>query len=413
MVSAFFTFIFLIAFSLWLSQRFSEQHRETDIRVFRALILVHSALSFVYYLYAQFNRSDSMYYYAKVVANFRGPSWLDFYGVSTTFIEFVGYPFIKHLDFSYEAMMILFAWFGLMGFFYFYIVLKERLTYRHTFYGYDLLTLVLFLPNLHFWSGSFGKGSIIFLGFGLYFYALNKVNTRWLEGVIGAIIIYHVRPHILFVVVLASAWGFVFSSRGISTTIRTMVILASLAAFYYIKEDVMALTGIDEETIFEDTSTLSHRATELAKSGSGVDIVNYSFPMKLFTFWFRPLFIDAPGILGIIVSFENVFYLLIFSKVLRLDFLAFFRQSDHVVKASVLTFLGVSAALAQVSGNLGIAMRQKSQVMILMMFVILKYMDEQRHWAEARKVQAEKIKANRAEAARRRVVHRPPAVDLR
>ncbi len=409
MLSALFTFIFLLAFSYWWSQRLSANHPGTDIRVFRWLIGYHILLSAAYYGYAQFNRSDSMNYYAKVVGNFRGSSWFDFYGVSTTFIEFIGYPFIKHLGFSYEAMMILFAWFGLMGFYYFYVVLNERLQYRHTFMGYDLLTIVLFLPNLHFWAGSFGKGSIIFLGFGLYFYALNKINTRWLAGVIGAIIIYHVRPHILFVVMIASAWGFIFSTKGISLTLRMMVIVASLGAFYFIREDVMALTGINEEAIFEETTTLSHRASELSKAGSGVDISKYNIVMKLFTFWFRPLFVDSPGLLGVLVSFENLFYLLIFSKILKWDFIAFYRQSDHMVKASFLTFLGVSFALAQVSGNLGIAMRQKSQVMILMMFVILKYMDEQRYWADLRQEKAAKIKANRATAAKRRVIHRPPA----
>ncbi len=345
-----------------------------------------------------------MFYFEKVETNFRGPSWQDFYGVSTPFIEFVGYPFIKYLGFSYEACMILFAWFGLLGFFYFYIVLKERLTYHHTFFGYDLLSIILLLPNLHFWSSSFGKGSIIFLGFGLYFYALNKIKERWLAGVIGAIIIYHVRPHILFVVMLASAWGFIFSTKGISWTLRLMVIFVSFGAFYYIKEDVLALTGISEDEIFQDSTTLSNRAASLSTSGSGIDISNYSFLMKVFTFWFRPLFIDAPGMLGIIVSFENLFYLIIFSKLLGWDFISFFKQSDHVVKASFLTFLGVSAALAQVAGNLGIAMRQKSQVMILMMFVILKFMDEQRYWEDLQKEKREKIKANRAVAAKRRGV---------
>jgi hypothetical protein len=58
------------------------------------------------------------------------------------------------------------------------------------------------------------------------------------------------------------------------------------------------------------------------------------------------------------------------------------------------------------SANLGIAIRQKSQVMILMMFVILKFMDEQKNWGDLRKEQREKIKANRAGVAKRRVAGR-------
>jgi hypothetical protein len=41
-----------------------------------------------------------------------------------------------------------------------------------------------------------------------------------------------------------------------------------------------------------------------------------------------------------------------------------------------------------------------------MMFVILKFMDEQKYWGDLRKEQREKIKANRAGAAKRRVVGR-------
>lgn len=403
MISTIFVFIFLSAFSLWYGQRLQSKYPFTSLSVYRWLVVYHIGLSIVYFLYALFNASDSHLYYLMVEKNFRGPSWWHYYGVSTQFIEFIGYPFVHFLGFSYEAVMMLYSWFGLLGFFYFYIVLKERLRYSHTFFGYDLLIIVLFLPNLHFWSSSFGKGSIIFLGFGLYFYALNKITERWIAGIIGAIIIYHVRPHILFVVMLASAWGLIFSTRGISLTLRVIVILASIGAFYYIKEDVLALTGIDEETILEDSTNLGKRAAGLMKANSGVDISSYSFPMKLFTFWFRPLFIDAPGMLGIIVSFENLFYLIIFSRILHWDFISFFKQSDHVVKASFLTFFGVSAALAQIAGNLGLAMRQKSQVMILMMFVILKYMDERRYNSELRAEQAKLRKEKMEEQRLRRL----------
>jgi len=403
MLSAVFLFIFLLAFSFWIAQKLYVAHAGTSLRIFRGLILFHFGMATVYYLYALVNNSDSWLYYHKISDNFTGfTAWSQYYGVSTTFIEFLAYPFIEYFKFSYEAVMMLFAWFGLLGFFYFYIVFSERMQFRHKFMGYDLLTIILFLPNLHFWSSSLGKGSVIFLGFGLYFYALNKVQQRWLAGVIGSIIIYHVRPHILFVVMLASAWGFVFSSKGISTTLRVLVITASVVAFFYIREDVMSLIGISEDQFFQDSTNLSSRAAELSKSNSGVDISSYNIFMKLFTFWFRPLFVDAPGLFGIIVSFENLFYVLVFLKLFKSGFITFFRSSDHVVKASFLTFIGVSFALAQVSGNLGIAMRQKSQVMILMMFVILKFMDEKHFQADEVKEKMERIKANRANALKNR-----------
>lgn len=349
----------------------------------------HYLLALAYYLYAVFNPSDSKQYFYKAFIGAKGPSWFNYYGVSTDFVDFLAFPFIHYLNFSYEAGMILFAWFGMIGFLLFYVVFLEAVKTRPTFFGYDLLTICLFVPNFHFWSSSIGKGSVVFLGFGLLFFGLSNPNKRFLLVLIGAIIIYHVRPHILFIILIAIAISYLFSSKQITSAMRLFIVFLALIGFYYIAQDVLALTGIDEEAIFEDSTTLSHRARELSKATSGVDINSYSFQMKLFTFWFRPLFFDAPGALGWIVSFENLFYLLLLLKVLRGSFISFLFKSEPLVKSALITFLGVSMALAQLSGNLGLAMRQKSQVMILILFVVIKFLDhrnkEEGEAAERRK----------------------------
>ena len=79
--------------------------------------------------------------------------------------------------------------------------------------------------------------------------------------------------------------------------------------------------------------------------------------------------------LGLIVSFENLFYLILFLKCLSPSFLRYIAGSPWIVKVSLIVFFGVSVALAQISGNTGIAIRQKSQVMYLFLFVFLAYAD--------------------------------------
>jgi hypothetical protein len=329
-------------------------HPFIDAVLLKRLYYYHVFLSFVYYLYSLYNASDSRYYYKKVVEDFRGPEWFDFYGTSTTFIEFISYPFIRYLGFSYLAMMALFAFLGYIGFIYFYIFFKERIKFRHHFLGVDLLTLVFFLPNLHFWSGSLGKGAIIFPAIALFFYGISKINQRYIAVAFAAVIIYHVRPHIMLVMLVSCFIGLVFSTKGISWVFRVVFIAGASVAFFYIYQDVLTMVGINEEEVLTQGFDLSRRARELSKATSGIDISNYGLGLQLFTFIYRPLFFDAPGLLGIVVSIENVFYLLFFS------------------------FLTVSIALAQVSGNLGIAIRQKSQVMMLLMFVIIMFLDEKR-----------------------------------
>ena len=157
------------------------------------------------------------------------------------------------------------------------------------------------------------------------------------------------------------------------------------------------MVGLDDETLLTEGLDMSHRAKELGKATSGVDISNYNLPMLLFTFLYRPLFIDAPGALGIVVSFENVFYVLMTLQLFKSgQGFTYPVRAGFLAKSAFFSFLTVSIALAQVSGNLGIAIRQKSQVMLLLLFVIISFLDEQKldQWKlrQARKKKMERTK---------------------
>jgi hypothetical protein len=374
-------------------------HPVIDQSFLKRLFFYHVMLFFAYYGYALFNPSDSQFYYEKVMRDFRGDTWFSFYGTSTMFIEFIGYPFIRFFGFTYEAVMALFAWFGFLGFIYFYIFFKENIRFKHSLFGYDMITLFFLLPNLHFWAASFGKGSVIFLGLGLYFFGISRIRKRWLAILISGVIIYHVRPHIMLVVLVSSAIGFVFSTRGVSVVWRVIFLAGAAGAFFFIYQDVLSMVGIADDEILTEGLDLSHRATELAKASSGVDITNYSLPMQLFTFLYRPLFVDAPGALGIFVSFENVFYVLITLQLFKSwKGITYLFRANFLAKSAFFSFITVAIALAQVSGNLGIAMRQKSQVMILLLFVIISFLDEQKE-KQWKVLQVRKKKMERAKAA--------------
>jgi hypothetical protein len=378
---------FLLAY--FIINSLSARLKFIDRKYLTWLFLYHTLLTIAYYMYALFNPSDSKAYYKKVLLDYRGPDWGSFYGTSTTFIEFFGYPFIKYMGFTYESMMVLFSFLGFLGFLFFYVFFKERVKLEHYIFSVSFFTLIFFLPNLHFWSSSFGKGSIIFCGFGLFFFALNKPLPRLWALLTGGYIIYMVRPHIFFVILIAIGLGYTFSTKGVSPIYRILILAAAVFILYYIYEDILKITGLEDDSLFE--SDFSERADRLTKATSGIDIANYSLPEKMFAFWFRPLFFDAPGLLGIIVSFENVFYLIVFAYLLQPKAIGYLFRADALTKTCFLTFLGVSFALAQISGNLGLAMRQKSQVMILMLFVILKFMDEQQ-WVRVRTTFARKKK---------------------
>src|SRR5688500_18304806 len=101
--------------------RLKRRYPIIDANLLRRLFFYHVLLTIAYYSYVLFNSSDSRFYYQKVIMDFRGETWGSFYGTSTTFIEFLGYPFIRFLGFSYEASLALFSFFGFLGFIYFYV----------------------------------------------------------------------------------------------------------------------------------------------------------------------------------------------------------------------------------------------------------------------------------------------------
>ena len=370
--------------SLGIIASFARKFPRFRLDLLKPLLFYHLILAIVYYLYAIFNPSDSHYYYIKLVDQIKGDNWFAYYSTSTGFIEFIGYPFVNYLGFSYEAMMCLFAFFGFVGFIYFYILFRENIRFKHTFAGYDLLLLLFYLPNLHFWSSSFGKGAVIFMGVGMFFYGLSDLRNRWITVGVAAILIYHIRPHILLVILVSSMIGFVFTTKGISVPLRIVFLLFAGTAFYFIYESVFQMVGVDENEFISQGLNLSSRARELSKTSSGVDIGSYSWPMKLFTFLFRPLFFDAPGLLGLVVSVENLFYLLFSLRLFSLSGLRYLLFSNFLIKTAFFSFLTVSIALAQISGNLGLAMRQKSQVMMLFMFFILSFLDQNKYVAYQR-----------------------------
>jgi hypothetical protein len=104
-----------------------------------------------------------------------------------------------------------------------------------------------------------------------------------------------------------------------------------------------------------------------------VDLGNYNQAQKLFTFWYRPLFVDAPGFLGIVVSFENALYVFFTIGIIRYG-LTNWKEWNGWFRISFFIFIFGSIALAQIAGNLGIAMRQKAQIMPLFFILYCKAM---------------------------------------
>jgi hypothetical protein len=398
MIGALVLILFFFLINQGLFSSFSRKHKWFSMKLMNYLFLYHLLFFAVYYTYALFNNSDSKLYYDRPQW---GNSWWEYFGTSTTFIDFLGWPFINLLGFSYEMMMALFAWFGYIGFVYAYLFFRENISVRIKVFNIDFLVLVLFLPNMHFWTVSLGKGAPIFMGLMMFAYAIKDPKNRWGTLIIGSLITYYIRPHVFLFVAVGTVLGYMTGKEKIALWKKMMIYFGMIGSLILVQDTVLGMAGLNEtENLVQGFEQFSeNRGGELAKSGSGVDMANYPLPIKLFTFWFRPLFIDAPGALGLIVSLENLIYLLLFFKILKKDFLGFLKRSPVSVKMSITVFLLASIAMSFIMSNLGIIMRQKSMVMYFLFFVIYYYLAQKKYDRILKLKRLRKLKATRMEVS--------------
>lgn len=378
MIGALLLIVFLFLINQALFSAFVKKHKWFDKMTMNYLYLYHIFFFGVYFAYASFNRSDSRGYFERPHFG----NWIDFFGTSTRFIDFISWPFINILGFNYEMMMVLFSWFGYLGFVYAYLFFRENIPIKiKVFKHFDFLLLTLFLPNMHFWTASLGKGAPIFMGLMIFAYAIGNPKSRWGILIFSSLIIYYIRPHVFLFVAAGTVLGYMTGKEKISFGKKLLIYTAMIGGLIMVQDTILGVAGLNQsEDLVEGFTQFSEeQAGKLDDSGSGVSMTSYPLPLKLFTFWFRPLFFDAPGVLGLIVSVENLIYLLLFFKILNKKFIRFLRKSPISVKMSLTTFFLASLAMAFVMSNLGIIMRQKSMVMYFLFFVIYYYLAQNKY----------------------------------
>lgn len=354
------------------------------VSMMKNLYWFHMLFALIYYVFALFARSDSQDYFLRPQEQYA--DWFSAYATGTPFIDFVGYPFINFLGFSYEMMMVMFACMGYWGFVFFYIYIRENIQYRHKLWGMDLISLLIFLPNMHFWTASLGKGSIIFLGLGLAMYGLSDLKSRKIALIIGLLIVYHVRPHVFLFMAVGIVVGLFTGRQKVPLYQKILVFGGSVGAMVLLYGKIMAFSQLDGDNLLQSFNQFSaNRSYELSKAGSGIDISNYPLALKLFTFWFRPLFVDAPGAMGLVVSVENMLYLFLTAKLFQKGFIKFLRKGSALLKTTAVTFLATSVALSSTMSNMGIIIRQKSMIMYFLLFVVLSFLDYKKHLAVMKK----------------------------
>ena len=379
MIDFVFVFIALFIANQVLFKNLSNKFAFFDKKLMNRLYWYHLVFFIIYFTYATFEASDSKEYYYK--ASVINEDWSSLFLTGTKFIVFVATPLVQ-FGLSYISVMLIFAWTGYVGFVFAYLFFKENITINVTvFKKYDLLKLLLFLPNMHFWTVSLGKGSLIFMGLMLFAYALRFPQKRIFALLLGGFLVYMIRPHVMLFVLVGVMVGIITGKSKLGAGIKLLILAVSIAFLITAKSSILSVAKLqDSENVVQDFDQFAlEQSGRLETSGSGVQMSSYPLPLKFFTFWFRPLFVDSPGVLGMFSSAENLIYLLLFAKIANRRFLRFITKAPYLVKTSLIIFVLTSFALTFVMSNLGIMMRQKSMVMYFGFFVIYYFLASEKY----------------------------------
>ncbi|MBQ08122.1 MAG: hypothetical protein CMN11_16565 [Roseobacter sp.] len=361
--NAWHVFAGLIVFSAGLTIALSQKNI-FDVPVKRAIALYlwHSFFCTFYLWYSLSDVADSTSYYLNSFdyeAGFR---------FGTSGIYFIVSFLSQELNFSYGNTFLVFNIFGYIGLLAFASAL-QTVTASSRRDIRTLSVLFLYLPGLSFWSSAIGKDALTFMAAGLVTWAALDIGRRMPAIVLGAVLFLLPRPHMAGIFLISFCLALLVSSNlGILKKLALLAIAIPLCIVG--AQFGLTYAGLGDASGFSDINDyFETRQGHNLDGGSSVDIAGMSVPMRLFTYMFRPLIFDANGILGLVVSIENLVFFMLFLAVLfrknrtRSD-LGRFAFMFYLIFAMASWFV-----LANTTANLGIAIRQKT--MFLPMLVVL------------------------------------------
>ena len=346
-----------------------------DRKFLKQLFFYHFLIAIAFHFYIANFGGDATYYWEFA----RDSSLEDIMeivnrGSATGVLYLINYLPANIFQLSFFTGNMMYALLGYVGFVYIYKTLKDifgdlRQLFSIKLFGISIHPWIWFLPNLHFWSSGIGKDTILFFCIAVFIFCIQKVRTRLLGLLVSIIISLAIRPHITLFLLVSFGIGYMIDGRlkGYQKALLFMVFLVGfISIFNYVLEFVQ-LESLETSAIDEYASTKAANLNK-AQSGSGIDISSYPFPLKVFTFLYRPLFFDINGILAVLASIENLILLLFTVAILRNKPFAAFKGGAVIIKSMLLYFIMGAVSFSLILGNLGIMLRQKN--MFIPYFII-------------------------------------------
>lgn len=355
------------------------QFNEYDKKILTWLFLWHIAIGIGYVLFLNASGGGDAFNYWNISnGNWHTVTETMKTDKATGFMYLLNYFPSQILNLSFFAGSMIYMLVGYTGFIFLFIIMKESipnylLLKKIKVLHIPVFPFFLFLPNINFWTSGVGKDTIIFFSIAIFIYALKNLQKRFGYIILSIILSIFIRPHILLFLFVAFGLAIAFDNR-VKLYLKVFLFFFFISVFLVLLPYVMNFAKIQSL----DTTTIENYADQKASAlaskegtGSAIDISNYPYPFKVFTFLFRPFFIDMPTPFGIAASFENLLLLFFFIKVFSRKAVAGFFQASLTAKTLIIFSIIGTLVFPLILGNLGIILREKTPFTIT--FIIFGY----------------------------------------
>lgn len=371
-ISAGAVFIGGAALCVWLSRLFGMPPRRSV-----GLYFWHTAFCIVYIGYVSTVGGDALGYYRASLSGY-----IDF-TLGTAAVEALTMLFSGILGMSLLGTFLGYNLLGTIGLLAIDASFQEAVRDRPRWVAL-IATIMVLLPSVSFWSSAIGKDSVAFLAAGLVLWAARDLRRHMPLMATGIMVMLLVRPHIATLMVAAIAVSMLFQSHA-GVARRVGITLLALGATATMVPLAIRMAGLGQGADMADIAAyIEDRQYYNLDSGSSIDISTMTLPMKMFTYLFRPLPLEAHNLPALAASLDNMMLLgLVLAGIWAL---LTPREVSGGTENRPFMWTYVLFAwvlLALTTANLGISVRQKWMFLPMLVYLLLTLLGRPRRMATA------------------------------
>ncbi|MFO7826937.1 MAG: hypothetical protein R6V72_23590 [Cyclobacterium sp.] len=370
----------LIFFIFKLNQKWAgaQGYTRWETHFLQVLGLYHLLFALFFYGYILHYGGDSSRYWE--LSSFPGKeagTWSSYWGTGTAFIQWINYPFSRILDLGFFSGCLLYAGISFLGFAGAFDLIKDQFQANKGTWPGKYGLLVLFLPNVHFWSAGPGKEGLLFTGLVLVLLGIKYFPSRAWLMVPGLLLTLMVRP-----------------IQGLVLTIAVLAVLPFHPALKLYRKKLLPWAGslifaifayrwiqgslvygfnfkwigmiIDWQNAYLDSFA----------GQSSIPMRDYSLPEKFMALWFRPYLWEVKDFWTFAAALENT---LVFLVAIPGIWVMAKRKFKIRIPTSYRVVLLYGALMSVIFilalNNLGILMRMKSIFTLFMVSFLLGLVD--------------------------------------